>query len=185
GSGEIDDHITNVYNSQTSFAFGVTTELLLPFYKNKWSIVASPKVISFKESTSEGRNNENIGVNVTLNQSLKFTYIEVPVGIRHYFRISEENLIYLNTGIVFNLMMNTDLKEDFTYNDDQAFSVDVERRETNTDSSNTGFYLGLGYAYKKYALSINYYSKNSIGKNNEFEFDTGGMYTLMASISIL
>ncbi len=186
GSGEIEGSITNGYNSQASVAFGVTTEFLLPFSKNKWSIVSSPSFISFKESTSLGTNSEFLDVIIDLNQTLKFSYIELPLGIRHYFRLSEKNTIFLNVGIVYNILMSSDFKEDFTFNDDQVFSVDVERRDTNTNiSSNSGFYLGLGFTYSKFALTINYYPQNSISKKNEYEVDASGMFNLIASFNIL
>lgn len=62
------------FGTELAFRLGLESEFIMPFNKNKWSIIIEPTYQSFKS--------ENIGT----NQSPKVTYksIEFPIGLRHY-----------------------------------------------------------------------------------------------------
>ncbi|CAM1347838.1 tRNA modification GTPase [Tenacibaculum ascidiaceicola] len=130
------------FDNKISGRFGIEAEYILPFNKNKWSIVISPAYQSFKSTE-----NNNALVSV-----INYSSIEVPVGVKHSFFLNQNSKIYLLASYVV-----TDIKIDS--------KIDFNRVDGSNLSSlnikpNSSFALTLGYKYDKYSIDLRYNSKD-------------------------
>jgi len=111
------------FNGITGFRLGIELELVLPTNSNKWSLFTEPTFHSF-----EGGN-----VTTNFNNGTIDTYrsIEVPVGIRHYFFLSQKVKLFLNGAFILDLPLEgvLDLErfvdEEFFNSYGAAFGVGV------------------------------------------------------------
>lgn len=119
---------TNIKN-ELGFGFGIEAEFILPFNKNKWSLIIEPTYQSFivEEST-----NGSLG-NVIIN----YSSIEFHTGVRHYFFLSDNSKIFINASLIYDLNRNNS----------QIDSLEI------TTAYNMAF--GLGYKYNdKYSIEL-------------------------------
>ena len=68
--------------------FGVETEFILAFNKNKWGVTIEPTYQYYK---SEKKPSD-------VEAKLNYTSVEIPIGIRHYFYLSEKSKIFINAS---------------------------------------------------------------------------------------
>lgn len=130
------------FDSKFTFKIGVEAEYILPFNKNKWAVFIEP---TYSSSYSSSTSNQISGPVSTYDVSFDVEYssIEIPLGIRHYFFLNQNNKLFLNGGFIIDLPLNSSIKHN------PFRTLDV-----STDSN---FLLGLGYEYKnKYRLEIRY-----------------------------
>ncbi len=131
------------YDKQSSiigFRFGIEAELVMPFHKNKWSVLLEPVYQSFEYDK------EVYGQNM-LVESKSFT---LPVGIRHYFFINNESKVFVNGSYVMGLSL--DSKIDFDNGEDLEIKV---------NKGNLAF--GVGYNFKsKYSVEIRYLTNTDL-----------------------
>lgn len=143
------DARTTDFDTKLNLRLGIETEFILGFNNNKWSIIAEP---TFQSYNSE-KNFTTYGVNSTVprNESSKinYQYIELPVGIRHYFFLNDHSKLFINGSLIFNF--NLKGKVEFTnYND-----IDIKEK------INLGF--GFGYKFKdKYSLEYRYHPNKEL-----------------------
>ena len=74
------------FGNQTNFRFGIETELLFPFNKNKWSLIFEPTYHYYN-----GKKQLNIQ-----SVEVDYSYIEFPLGLRHYFYLNDDSKIFIN-----------------------------------------------------------------------------------------
>lgn len=92
-------------NSSLDFQFenkikpslGIEAEIILPFNKNKWSIIVEPTYQSYAGSIPS----EPIKAD--------FQAIELPIGVRHYFFINKNSKISLSASFQLNFSNNSTL----------------------------------------------------------------------------
>lgn len=76
----------------SSIALGFEAEFNLPYNNNKWSLIIEPSINTFKgEKTtlySNGTPTETVETN--------FKYLQIPIGIRHYFYLNDTSKIFVN-----------------------------------------------------------------------------------------
>jgi len=86
------------FGNEISFGFGIEVEHILPFNKNKWGVFVEPTYQSYKsEKTTE------VGYYLTggkLISEVKYNYIEIPIGLRHYFFLNNNSKIFINASYV-------------------------------------------------------------------------------------
>jgi len=90
------------FNKKVTFRIGLQAEFVLPFNKNKWSVIFEPTYQSFN---SKGKNkSEDIA-------KINYAFIEFPVGIRHYFFLNEKLKLFVNGLFItnFTLKLNSSL----------------------------------------------------------------------------
>ena len=80
------------FENQTNFRFGVELEFVMPFNKNKWAIFLEPTYQSFNSEKTEG--------NKTF--SVDYESLELPIGIRHYFFLSDKSKLFINSAYVLD-----------------------------------------------------------------------------------
>ncbi|QKX03573.1 hypothetical protein HN014_01135 [Aquimarina sp. TRL1] len=144
-ASELEDFDTGV-----RFQFGVETEFVFPFYKNKWSIFLEPIYQSYQSEAKETRTN----VLGTQNRkyALNYTSIEVPIGLRHYMYLNDQSSFFVSGAFVTDFDFNSSYKE-----------IINERviRETKVNSR-SNIVVGLGYKYDRYSLEARLASNRKI-----------------------
>ncbi|MBN1989063.1 MAG: hypothetical protein JW783_06705 [Bacteroidales bacterium] len=140
------------FESKTTFRLGVETEFILPFNKNKWSIVIEPTYQYFK---AENRTQVSYISGGELIKSINYQSIELPVGIRHYFFLSNYSKVFANISFI----------SDFTLG---SSSIDFKRNDGSTLNSlkikpRKNFALGVGYKHKdRFSIEIRYQTRRDI-----------------------
>ena len=118
------------YGSKLSIRVGVEAEFLMPFNKNKWALIIEPSFQYFKTDNSQ-----------TLN--IDYKSIELPVGIRHYFFINDNDKIFVNGSFIHGFSLNSSM------NNGSGYALNIVARDN--------FAFGLGYKTRnKYSLEIKY-----------------------------
>lgn len=137
------------FGAKTNPGFGFETELVLPYNKNKWSLFIDPSYSKYSSSKEYVYNSvPGVGDQKTI-ANFNYDYIEIPIGLRHYFFLNKNSKIFVNLAYVMDFSSNTKL-------DNEYFNlVDLE----NFQADNTISY-GLGYSFKnKLSVEIRYSNK--------------------------
>ena len=144
-------HSPNRYIGNVDFGkgyhprLGLEAELFFPFNKNKWSVFIEPTYQYYFNETSQEAS--NLLGNILIGKS-EYTSIELPIGFRHHFYLSEESQIYADFSIVFDYNINSTIELLLSN------GAEVEYLEMN---SRMNFAGGIGYKYKnRYSLEIRY-----------------------------
>lgn len=127
------------FDNEFGFRFGIETEFILPFNKNKWAVLIEPTYQYYK--SEKKLTSENVNAD--------YTSIEIPIGIRHYMFLNNNSKLFINGSLIIDLSSNS--KIDFESSSDLEFKTD----------NNLAF--GLGYKYdKKYSLELRYQTGREI-----------------------
>lgn len=122
------------FSNKTGFTIGIETELVLPFNKNKWSIIAEPTFYSYK--------NESISKDGTYRFETDFDLLDLEIGLRHYMFLSDRSKIFINAGIAVNLYMTKDALISYT-----SLKPGYLNGGSYFDTNSTYFNFGIGYKY--------------------------------------
>lgn len=124
------------FESKLNFRFGLELEYILPFQNGRWAILLEPAFRTYEASTikSIGTRMENI--------TARYNSIEIPVGIRHYFPISESSKIFVNASYLF----------DFDFDE----KIDFESLEDLIIEPRGSLVFGVGYKYDRFSLEGRY-----------------------------
>ena len=115
------------FGSKTQFRVGVEAEVILPFNRNKWSILFEPVYSAFKSD----------GDQTTFTDNVDYKAIEFQMGFRHYMFLQPESKIFVNAGLVYALTIN-----DANYFPNQnSFYIQYKPA--------VQVMLGAGYKYKR------------------------------------
>ncbi|HEA28943.1 MAG TPA: tRNA modification GTPase [Leeuwenhoekiella sp.] len=117
---------------------GLEAEFILPFNKNKWSILVEPTYQYYK---SEGElDNETT--------SADYKSIELPLGVRHYFFLNDTSKLFVNAAFVLDFSLNSTI----TYRD----RVQLDTKSRNNIALGAGFKYGDRYSFEfRYDLDRN------------------------------
>lgn len=139
------------FGNRFAIRLGIETEFILPYYKNKWSIIIEPTIQYYKSELSKETSNAVGGILVT---KIDYKSIDLPVGARHYFYINDKSKLFTNISYVLDLSKNSSVK--FLRNDNSILS-ELEIK------SKGNLALGMGYKYKdRYSLEIRYNTNRKI-----------------------
>lgn len=139
----VQNNISNSQNidfgSQLTLRFGIEGEFIMPFNKNKWSVIIEPTYQYFKaEKEDDGR-----------TIIADYQSIELPIGFRHYFFLSKNSKIFLNASYVFEFAPNSFVNPGF------GTSLEI------VPLSNFAF--GLGYKQNdRFSLEFRYLTQRDI-----------------------
>ncbi|PQJ76564.1 outer membrane beta-barrel protein [Polaribacter glomeratus] len=132
------------YGNKLNLRAGLEFEFIMGFHKNKWAVIVEP---TFQYYNSEKESS-------TIKSNIKYTSIEIPVGIRHYFFLNENSKIFINGSYVYDINGNSTL----SYNDKKEYKVTSEQNN---------FAFGLGYKLRnKFSLELRYQTTRDL--YNEF-----------------
>jgi ribosomal protein S18 len=148
---KMQDHATNTlstdFGTKIGIGFGLEAEFLLPFNKNKWSLLVEPTYRSFKSKKPTNIN----GLGGTVMAEIDYNSVELPIGLRHYFFLNNSKF-FVNASFVF----------DFSYKSSLEFTrgSDVLTFEINKGNN---WAAGIGYKYNdKYSLEISHQANREL-----------------------
>jgi hypothetical protein len=123
-------------NYQIHPQIGLDLELLIPMASNKLAVILQPNYYYYKSQVNYP----------WINAELHYNSINLPLGLRYYFYLLNDQKIHFSmyclTGLNFNI--NSTIKLGRNYPNDLEF--------------NPGYCFDIGYNYKKYNVSWSYYS---------------------------
>lgn len=143
------------FDPKTSFGIGLEAEFILPFNKNKWSLIIEPTYQYYKaEKTKETTALQ--GGEATAKADYKS--IELPIGFRHYFFLKNNSKIFINASYLMDFALNS--KIEFVRKDgSQLSSLDIKSGSTIA--------LGVGgKLHDKYSIEFRYLIGRNIRKEN-------------------
>lgn len=162
----VDSNPNTDFGSKLGFGFGVEAEIILPFNKNKWSLVIEPTYQSFK---SEKKYEATLGTPYERSRSIDYKSIKVPLSLRHYFFLQNNSKIFVNASYIVDVPFDSSIESKRIDNNSNAetayFPLEISR------SSNFG--LGIGYKFKdKYSVEMRYHSNpNILNKHKMYSSD--------------
>ena len=120
--------------NKATIRFGIESEFVLPFNKNKWTIIIEPAFQYYKSQIVSG-NNKTIEAD--------YKSIELLAGIRYYFFINDQSKIFMNGQALYDVPLNSE--------------VNYESREALKINSHFNAAFGFGYKYKnKFSVEARY-----------------------------
>ncbi len=133
------------FDHQISFRVGLEAEYLLPFYSNKFGILAEPAYQYFNAQKAFGN---KVAV-------IDYKSLELITGIRYYFLLNDKARIFINglvnTGSISDFNSHVDVPNDL---DSSLMPLVLKAR------SAVGY--GGGLNYKRLSFEVRYYSKQKI-----------------------
>ncbi|MEW5675277.1 hypothetical protein ABGT15_03085 [Flavobacterium enshiense] len=141
--------------NKNTITFGFEAEVVFPFHNKTWSVIFDPSYISKKDVINIYK---PVFINPNYTISSEVFLIRLPLGIRKYFPINENNKVFANASVNINVSKT---KIDF----------DRDRPAIDETHSTTNFSLGIGYQFKRYSAELRYFSKTDITQpGNEEDF---------------
>ncbi|KJD31329.1 tRNA modification GTPase [Tamlana sedimentorum] len=139
------------FENKIGVGFGLETEFILPFNKNKWAIGIEPTYQSYKSEKTTSSSNFSGGV---LIANVDYSSIEVPLSLRHYFFLNNNSKIFINASYVLDLFSKSSIE--LTRSDGSS----VNSLEIN---SRNNLALGIGYKHNdRYSVEIRYQTNREI-----------------------
>ncbi len=130
------------FGNKLGLRFGIETEFMLPFNKNKWSILFEPTYQYYKSETTEGI--QTVGID--------YKSIELPFGLRHYFYLGEKSRVFINGLFVVDI--------------NKKPVIDFELAKDLEISPFYNYAIGLGYSYNnQYNIELRYYTGRDVISN--------------------
>ncbi|TMM28875.1 porin family protein [Polaribacter aestuariivivens] len=159
------------YNSELVFKFGVEIEYIFALNNNKWAVFIDPSYqtnFSTQSKTIKGYKNLGFGgsgvgdiiVPIFDINETKFSNIEIPLGVRHYMYFNNNNALFINLGVNFDVPIESEITQ-----------TDSDTGDSTTYDMNStfGFNFGLGYKVsEKITVDLNYFTPRRVkieGKN--------------------
>lgn len=122
------------YGDNTQLRVGLEAEVILPFNRNKWSILFEPVYAAFKGE----------GDQTMFTGTVDYKAIEFQMGIRHYMFLKSESKIFVNGGLVYAIKIN-----DKNYYIEQNVYPILFKPQVQ-------LMVGAGYKYKKISAEVRY-----------------------------
>lgn len=146
------------FERQTNFRVGLEFEFVLPFNNNKWSIIAEPTYQYFKAGKREVFTKNILGEDVSNSTSIKYSSIEVPIGIRYYAFLNEKSKLFFNASFIFDAPLG---------DSEVSFQRYQFADETIKIEGNPNFGFGIGYKFDdKFSLEFNIHTKRNLFKSD-------------------
>ncbi|KAF2341552.1 outer membrane beta-barrel protein [Flavobacterium tistrianum] len=143
------------FGGKSSFSVGIEAEFILPFNKNRWSVIVEPTYQYYKgEQTIQSPQ----VVGGTLTGKVDYKSIELPIGLRRYFFINKNVQIFANGSLVVDFSNNS--KVSVTRKDGSELNkLDVK------SGINFGFGLGCKFL-DKFSAEVRYQTPRGVLAEN-------------------
>lgn len=146
------------FGSQTNLRMGVEFEFILPINNNKWSIIAEPTYQYFKKVDKEVFTKNILGESVSNTASIKYSSIEVPIGVRYYSFLTEKSKLFFNASFIFDTPLG---------GSEATFKRYQFAAETVEIKTNPNFGFGIGYKFdNKFSFEFNLRTKRNLFKED-------------------
>ncbi|KXX69965.1 outer membrane beta-barrel protein [Flammeovirga sp. SJP92] len=142
------------FDNQINFRVGADFEYILPYNKNKWGLHIEPTYQTFTGDKSQQTTDV---VGRIINYSVKYSSIELPVGVRYYSYLNENLKLYFGIAYIFDYSFNSEI----TFK--RADSSDLYDPLKINSRRNVAFSLGLKVS-DRFIGELKYYTnKNLLG----------------------
>ena len=153
GSMEVNDGdplfgFTADLGQKTIPVVGAEFEYVLPINKNKWGILVGANYQSYKGNARQSP---------TRTIEANYNFIEIPVGLRHYFFASDKLAIFVNVG--YNAALSGD--SEITYHSSAPGGIDSKFSISRSSS----LMAGAGVKYGGFAAELRILTKRDILDN--------------------
>ena len=138
------------FGSKTDISFGVEAEYVLPFNKNKWSVFIEPSISKYSGTSTY--HYMQLSVQYTEELQAKSSFINVPVGGRHYFFINDKSQIFVDLAYVYIISKTDDIRT----HDSNNLVLD---KFLKTGSS---IAAGIGFKYSSASVEARYYESQDL-----------------------
>ena len=132
------------FGNHISPRLGLEFEIVLPFNKGKWGIIAEPYFQYYK---AEGASTPSSITGRRVYGEAIYNSIELPIGVRHYFFLNQNSKIFINAVYNFYFPFNSRI-DYYSEEDIRITSIEFNSLDNFSIDANT-FALGLGYKLKK------------------------------------
>lgn len=142
------------FGNKTNLRIGIETEFILPFNKNRWSILIEPTYQYFKAEKREEVTNVEGGIRDT---RVDYQSVDFPVGIRYYFHMGDRSVIYANVSFLLGFTKHSTI--DFRRIDGSLY---------NSLKLEPGKNIALGVGYKpgnRHSLEFRYHTNRQLLSN--------------------
>ena len=160
GFSKIKPPITTTNNSNNEkniIKFGVEFEYIFPFNNNKWAAFLESSYHSFDVTNSVITGygvvpSSGAIVPIYRDYGIKYNSIENHFGVRHYMFLHKKNKIFMNTGLLYDLILNSQID----YSNSDAIST-------------VSYFFGAGYDFKnKFSVEVRYNSTRDLSRFSPF-----------------
>jgi hypothetical protein len=160
------------YDNKIYPKFGIEGEYILPFNKNKWSIFMNLAYQKYEDSQEYGIiTSVNDGKTIQHPSEVKYSNLQLPIGLRHYFFLNDNSKIFINAAYVINIQGEFTLKSSL---------INLESKGENN------FALGMGYNFKnKVSVEIRTNLKKNLLRNYTYFSTNYSTLDLLFSYTIL
>ncbi|KAB1230513.1 porin family protein [Chryseobacterium viscerum] len=142
------------FPSKTGLRIGVEAEIVLPFNKNKWSVVLEPTFSLYNNKVTI-KTNDNL-YNMHMEN---YSFFSLPLSLRHYMFINDDSKIFINAGInVLSIKTSSSETIDLDY-DGTVF----DKLQLSPSQSFKSAVFGVGFNYKnKYSIEVRYNTSTNL-----------------------
>lgn len=149
------------FESNIGVRLGIEAELILPYNKNKWSIIIEPTYQYFKSEQTKEISNISGGILVA---KVNYKSIELPVGVRHFFYLNDNSKLFANISYIVDFAGNSTIE---FLRQDQTIVSSLEIK------SGSSIAIGIGYKLKDmYGIEMRYCaSRNVLGDYTSWDSD--------------
>ncbi|WAC00876.1 tRNA modification GTPase [Lacinutrix neustonica] len=145
------------FDSKLTLRIGVETEFILPFNKNKWSLIVQPTYQSFKSEKEITYLQTSLVTKKTIVY-VNYKSLEFPIGVRYYSFLNADSKLFFNLSAIIDMPMSSSISADRAEGT-ELFDLDI--------SSKPSFALGAGYNYhSKYTLELTLLTSRKILNNH-------------------
>ena len=135
------------FDDQIGFRFGVESEFILPYNRNKWSITLEPTFNYFKSEKEITYSNFLMGNKTIVNVDYKS--IDVPIGVRYYLFFNNNSKMSLSASYVFSKPLQS-----YLYADKRNI-IDIEFNNNRNFLFGNNYALGIAFHYlNRYSLEL-------------------------------
>jgi len=147
------------FDNEQGFRFGIEAEFILPFNKNKWTIMIEPTYQYYKSETVVIFRQGTIAESKE-TYTVDYKSIELPIGARYHVFLNNNSKLFVNCSIVLDFLVG----KPNTIEAESVYGSDLNIKP----APNLAF--GIGYKYQnKYALEIRYQNRNLLSDYSSWE----------------
>lgn len=160
------------FGNFTAFSLGLEGEYILPFNKNKWSLIVEPIYQQLKASKTQSSQR---GYNLTTD--LKYTSVEIPIGGRHYIFLKDNSKLFINAAWVVDLPFASSVM--FKRFGNQALAGDLEITSRNN------ILVGAGYKRNRLSVELRYQTNRELFRDFYYWYSNHRILSLIIGYSLL
>ncbi|TGV04067.1 tRNA modification GTPase [Flavivirga rizhaonensis] len=135
------------FDNELGFRLGLEVELIMPYNRNKWSLIIEPTYQYYK---SEKEYSDRSVTKITVD----YKSIGIPIGIRHYLFLNNNSKLFINGSAIFDLSSDSSIVFDLN-GAATAEKLEIQARPN----------MAFGFGYKhhdKYSLELRYHTNRNV-----------------------